>query len=74
MMKKRNRLDSISNKIHRLQTELYDYASKIETKADKLKGEEKEKWLYIRDCVTNAGFELDISQKEIERAIDKKCG
>lgn len=70
-MKRKTREESLLNRIQKLQRDLYDYASKKEYMAHKCSNiEKKEKLLSMAEHITNAGFEMDVSQSEMEDAIN----
>lgn len=70
-MKSKNRAEIFDNKIHSLQRDLYNYASKIEDKAEKCKNNaEKNILLKIAQHINNAAFEMDNCQREMLSASE----
>lgn len=63
---------SLLKRLHRLQANLYDFASALEDRAEKeTNPDKKAKALQIAELVTQAGFELDVSQVNMGEVIEE---
>lgn len=70
-MKRLTREQSLLNRINALQRDLYNYASKKEDQSEACKDEKRKRQLKsVAEYAINAGFEMDESIHQMQRAVD----
>lgn len=63
--------ENLKERVGKLQSVLYAYASELEQQAERTKSPtKKEKLLKAAEAVTEAGFELDVSEMKMRLAVN----